>query len=126
MTKTFNQLVEVQQRLFRTDPDTHYMLNASKDTKNGGKKRKLSQSDDEDQKDDDDEEIYSDTDEENQANERKKLKNEATKLSSTCEVKSLKPEQFEASLEAINKNFHKYRLILLIFVVVASFHFISN
>lgn len=70
-----------------------------------GQKRKRSESSD-DEEDDDDEEIYSDTDEENQANERKKLKISNKK---PIEFKSIKHDQFESYLEKINKNFHKYR-----------------
>ena len=71
-------------------------------------KRKRSESSDEEEEEDDDndEEIYSDTDEENQANERKKLKNTNKK---PIEFKSIKHDQFESYLEKINKNFLKYR-----------------
>ena len=62
----------------------------------------------EDEEDEDDEEIYSDTDEENAANERKRLKSEQ---SAQVEVnfKPLSAKQMEEYLSKVNKNFQKYR-----------------
>ena len=119
-------MADIQRRLFQTDPDTHYMLSISKETKNSALKRKHSQSDEEELNEnedtDDDEEIYSDTDEEMQANERKK-RNTQAKTPLALEQKLLKPDQFEASLEAINKNFQKYRFWLFIFFILFEFAF---
>ena len=102
MSQTFNKIAEIQQKLFQADPDAYYMLEQT----NQKRKRSESSDGDEEKEDDDDEEIYSDTDEENQANERKKLKTTSMK---PVNFKPIKQDQFETYLEKINKNFHKYR-----------------
>lgn len=80
------------------------MIAENNETKN--QKRKHSNSDGEsDKEEDDDEEIFSDTDEEFQANEKKRLKTELK----TTEFKPLKAEQFDSYLEKVNKEFKKYR-----------------
>ena len=62
----------------------------------------------EDEEDDDDEEIFSDTDEENAANERKRLKSEQSPKVE-FNFKPLNAKQMEEYLAKVNKNFQKYR-----------------
>ena len=100
-----NQAVEMQQLMFSTDKDTNCLLDQVNE--NNHLKRKTNEKENESEQEDeeDDEEIYSDTDEEFQANQKKKLKkNEA---SPELTFKHLKPDLVEGYLDRINKKFHK-------------------
>ncbi len=130
--KAINQLAELQQRFFLKETETSYMLkelnpsNTNGESlhveqensgENLGKKRKLtnkdtqdddSETDDNDNDDDDDdEEIFSDTDEEMQAKEMKRVKK--LKKTESFNYSHLKETDIEDYLNKINKSFQKYR-----------------
>ena len=128
-----NQLIELQQRLFLSDPETKYLiaelgLNEEENPENGNKrkngdkngntKKKAKRSDSEDdegdeddeeeeEEDDDDEEIYSDTEDEMRADELKKEKK--LKKLAKFDFKPIKLEQLEDYLAKVKRSFQKYR-----------------
>lgn len=133
LVKAINQLIELQQRLFLSDPETKYLiaelgLNEEENPENGNKrkngdkngniKKKAKRSDSEDdegdeddeeeeEEDDDDEEIYSDTEDEMRADELKKEKK--LKKLAKFDFKPIKLEQLEDYLAKVKRSFQKYR-----------------
>jgi ABC-type Zn2+ transport system substrate-binding protein/surface adhesin len=123
LNKIINQLIELQQRLFLSDPDTAGILKelnltneSSEQSKEEGssKKRKISnEEDDDDNDDEDDEEIYSDTDEEMRANDDYVNRNAAkmSKKFKSFKFKSIQPDQFENYLAKVHNSYKKYRYL---------------
>ncbi len=109
LVKLMNQSIELQQLMFTTEKDTKCLVdsvNEDKHLKKGGSEGSESEL----EEDDDDEEIFSDTDEEFQANQNKKNPAKSTKSSlKGVTIKHFKPELIEAHLDKVNRNFFKYK-----------------
>jgi protein AATF/BFR2 len=119
VVKAFNQLIELQQRICISDPETKNLVSTvdeSRENENKTLKRKknglnnsIGSEDDEneEEEDEEDEEIYSDTDEEMRANEMKRIKKQ--KLCERFKYKLLDTEDLEQYLNEFNQKFKKYR-----------------
>ncbi len=107
-----NQSIELQQLMFTTEKETQSLVESANENKKHLKKGGSdgSESEIEEDEDDDDEEIFSDTDQEFQANQNKKKTEHVTRTSlKDITIKHLKPDLIEAHLDKVNKNFTKYR-----------------
>ena len=103
-----NQAIELQQLMFSTDKETSYLVDQVNENKHLKRKIDDASADKAEETDEDDEEIYSDTDEEFQANQRKKSKPSSINLTE-LKFKHIKPDLIENYLEKVNKNFNKYK-----------------
>ena len=105
-----NQSIELQQLMFSTDKETTSLVDSVVDqTKH--LKRNAAGSDGSESEDEDDEEIYSDTDEEYEANQgkRKAKDQKPSKNLNDMNIKHFKPDLIEGHLEKVNKNFAKFK-----------------
>lgn len=109
--KLMNQSIELQQLLFSTDKDTKYLVDSIDKTQHLKGKSGSDCSESEIEDDEDDEEIFSDTDEEYEANQGKRKPAEAkpSKNLNDISIKTFKPDIIEGHLNKINKNFSKYK-----------------
>jgi len=110
LLKLMNQSIELQQLMFSTDKETTSLVDSVVDqTKH--LKRNAAGSDGSESEDEDDEEIYSDTDEEYEANQgkRKAKDQKPSKNLNDMNIKHFKPDLIEGYLEKVNKNFAKFK-----------------
>lgn len=106
--KLMNQAIELQQLMFSTDKETSSLVDSVNENKH--LKRNAGSDGSESEEDDDDEEIYSDTDEEFEANQgKRKAKDQKPKNLNDMNIKHFKPDLIEGHLEKVNKNFTKFK-----------------
>lgn len=108
-----NQSIELQQLMFSTEKDCSYLVDTGNEKNHLKRKAGSEESETDEEDNEDDEEIYSDTDEEFQANQgakKAKINPESNKSSlKEITIKHFKPELIEGHLDKVNKNFAKYK-----------------
>jgi hypothetical protein len=138
LVKAINQLIELQQRLFLSDPETKYLiaelgLNEEENPENGNKrkngdkngntKKKAKRSDSEEDEGDEDDENEEDDDEEEEDDDDEEIysdtedemradelkKEKKLKKLAKFDFKPIKLEQLEDYLAKVKRSFQKYR-----------------